>query len=108
MPATSLPAMSLLLESRNGRLVRLVAIYLVAPLLMLVAVPAAIYTIARPDPGFSLRNLTVAAVYPGGPAERAGIAKGDEVTAIDERSRGPHRRLLPRDLRTTPASRPCP
>jgi phosphoserine phosphatase RsbU/P len=78
VPATSHPS-----ESRGGRIVRVISIYLLAPLLMLMAVPAAIHIVQKPDLGFALRNLTVAVVYAGGPAERAGVRKGDVVIAVD-------------------------
>jgi phosphoserine phosphatase RsbU/P len=75
--ATSTP-----LESRGGRILRILGIYVVAPLMMLVAIPAAIHILEKPDLGFALHNLTVALVYPGGPAEHAGLRKGDVVTAV--------------------------
>ncbi len=78
-----MPATSISVESRGGRLVRLACIYVLAPVMMLVAIPAAIHTVKSPDLGFILRNLEVAVVFPGGPAERAGVSKGDVVTAVD-------------------------
>lgn len=81
MLAISIPG-----ESRGGRLLRILSVYVLAPAMLLVCVPAAIQTVTAPDFGFHLRNLTVTTIAAEGPGERAGVRRGDRVVAFAGRS----------------------
>ncbi len=64
------------------RVTRALALYLLAPLLLLLALPVASH-LASPKPGVAVHNLVIASVTPGGPAERAGLRAGDRLLAVD-------------------------
>jgi len=81
MPATGLAG-----ESRFGRFTRIVAFYLVAPVLIVLAVPSAVHIIQKPWFGWHVLRLEVASVDPGSPADRAGLRTGDAIAAVDGRT----------------------
>ncbi len=65
------------------RLTRLVGLYLLSPTLLIMTIPVAVHITQNPDFGVSIHQLTVVAVDAGGPAAQAGLAKGDQVLAVD-------------------------
>jgi len=77
------PTTSASVESRAGRVSRFLGIYILAPLMMVIAIPAALHIIQKTDIGFAVRNLTVAVVEAGGPADRAGVRKGDVLKTVN-------------------------
>ncbi len=70
-------------ESVFQRLVRRVALSVVAPLLLLAALPMTIHILKKPDLGLAVHRLEIRAVDPGGPAATAGLRPGDQVLALD-------------------------
>ncbi len=71
------------IESAFQRLTRVVALYLVAPLLALATLPVSVHVLQKPDLGMSVHRLQVQDVAVGGPAYEAGIQAGDRILAID-------------------------
>ncbi|MBK7702912.1 MAG: PDZ domain-containing protein [bacterium] len=71
--------------SRPLRPARLLALYLLAPLLLILEVPVALHVANRPETGLTVHNLTIRTVAPGGPADRAGLLSGDRLLALDGR-----------------------
>lgn len=71
--------------TRPFRPARLLALYLLAPLLLILEVPVALHVANRPETGLTVHNLTVRTVAPGGPADRAGLLSGDRLLALDGR-----------------------
>ncbi len=72
-------------ETTFERVTRLLGLYLLAPLLMTLTLPVTLQIANKPDYGFSVRRLEVAEVVPQGPAEQAGMRKGDLILAADGR-----------------------
>ncbi len=70
-------------ESVFQRLVRRVGISVVAPLLLLAALPVTIHILQKPDLGLAVHRLEIRAVDPGGPAAATGLQPGDRVVALD-------------------------
>ena len=70
-------------ETTFERVTRLLGLYLLAPLLMTLTLPVTLQIAQKPDFGFSVRRLEVAEVVPVGPAEKAGLAKGDLILVAD-------------------------
>ncbi len=65
------------------RILRRFALYVLAPLLLILEIPVAIHIAQNPTTGMTVHNLRVAAVSPGSPAAKAGVLVGDRVLAID-------------------------
>ncbi|MCB1151397.1 hypothetical protein KDK88_07590 [bacterium] len=59
-----------------GRVLRWLALYVVAPVLLILEIPVAVHVIQKPDLGMTVHNLSVRAVRPGSPAELAGVRPG--------------------------------
>ena len=64
---------------------RLTGLYLLAPLLLMMALPVAVHISQKLDIGLSVRHMVVVSTAAGGPADRAGIRKGDRLLAVDDR-----------------------
>jgi len=79
-PAAAAPPVT----SRD-RLSRWLGLYLLAPLLLLLEIPVAIHIAQSPYDGLVIHNLIVQEVVPGSPADRAGIAPGERLLAVDDR-----------------------
>ncbi len=62
---------------------RRIGLYVLAPALLLLALPAAVNIFTQPDLGFVVNNLQIAHVVPGGPAALAGVQPGDRLRAVD-------------------------
>jgi len=73
-------------ETTFEQVTRLLGLYLLAPLLMTLTLPVTLNIANKPDFGFSVRRLEVAEVVPAGPAETAGLRKGDMILAVDGHS----------------------
>lgn len=71
-------------ESRFQRWSRRVGLYLLAPILVLAALPVSVRSLQKPDFGLSVHRLQVQLVEPGGPAARAGVRVGDRILALDD------------------------
>ena len=65
------------------RLSRALALMLAAPLLLALSLPTAFHIVKRSEYGFSALDMKVVSVVPAGPAERAGVRKGDRLVAVD-------------------------
>jgi len=65
--------------------IRFLGLFLFAPVLMALSLPAAIHIAERQDRGFAVHGLEVVTVRPGGPADRGGALAGDLVRAVDGR-----------------------
>lgn len=72
----------------TGRLLRRLALYVVAPALLILEIPVAVHVVQKPDLGMPVHNLSVRAVHEGGPADRAGIRPGDRLLGVDGRAVG--------------------
>jgi serine phosphatase RsbU (regulator of sigma subunit) len=72
-------------ESTFQRLTRLISLYVLAPLLLLLALPVSVHILQKPDLGLALHRMHVQAVADGGPAARAGVEVGDRVIAVNGR-----------------------
>ncbi len=70
-------------EDTAARWLRRGALYVLAPLLLLLEVPVAIHIAQAPTTGMAVHNLTVRTVDPGSPADRAGVLPDDRLLAID-------------------------
>ncbi|MBU0740875.1 SpoIIE family protein phosphatase [bacterium] len=70
-------------EDATARWLRRGALYVLAPLLLILEVPVAIHVAQAPTTGMAVHNLTVRTVDPGSPAARAGLEPGDRLLAID-------------------------
>lgn len=71
-------------ESTFQRRTRRLGLYVLAPLLLVGALPVSVHIVQKPDFGLALHRLEVQAIAPGGPAEQAGLRKGDRVTAVGD------------------------
>ena len=72
-------------ETIFERVTRLAGLFLLAPVLMVLTLPVLLHINQKPDYGFSVRRLEVVEVVPSGPADRAGLRKGDAIVTIDGR-----------------------
>lgn len=61
---------------------RFLGLFLLAPALVALSLPAAIHIAQRQDRGFAVHRLEVVTVRPGGPADHAGVLVGDRVRAV--------------------------
>ena len=68
-------------EDATARWLRRGALYLLAPLLLILEVPVAIHVAQDPTTGMAVRNLTVRSVTPDSPAARAGVRSDDRILA---------------------------
>jgi len=74
--------------STLGRILRLGALYALAPLLLILEIPVAVHIAQKPMSGMAVHNLVVRSVHPNGPAANAGVQVGDRILAIDSRPVG--------------------
>ena len=74
------------LESRFEQWTRLIGLFVLGPLLAVLALPVAIHIALSPDPGFSVRSLEVVSLTPGGAAAQAGLRLDDRILAVGHRS----------------------
>lgn len=65
------------------RFTRFVGLFLLAPILVALALPVAIHIAVQQDRGFAVHRLEVVTVRGGGPADRAGVRVGDRVVAVN-------------------------
>lgn len=70
-------------EDTTARWLRRGALYVLAPLLLILEIPVAIHVAQAPTTGLAVHNLVVRTVDPGSPAARAGIEPGYRILAID-------------------------
>ncbi len=70
-------------QSRTGRVLRVLALYVLAPAMLLLEVPVAVHVAQKPTFGYSVRNLEILSLTPDGPARLAGLEVGDRVIAVD-------------------------
>jgi len=70
-------------QSLTGRVLRVLALYVLAPTLLLLEIPVAVHVAQKPAFGFTVHNLEVRAVQADGPASRAGLRPGDRLLAVD-------------------------
>ena len=70
-------------EDATARWLRRGALYVLAPLLLILEIPVAIHIAQAPTTGLAVRNLVVRAVDADSPARRADIRPGDRILAID-------------------------
>ena len=70
-------------EDTTARWLRRGALYILAPLLLILEIPVAIHVAQAPTTGMAVHNLTVRTVDADSPAARAGVAPGDRLLAID-------------------------
>jgi sigma-B regulation protein RsbU (phosphoserine phosphatase) len=68
--------------TRYERITRRIGLYVIAPLLLLLALPMAVHISHSPYLGMAVRNLTVASLQGGGPADRAHVRVGDRIVAV--------------------------
>ncbi|MBT7310657.1 PDZ domain-containing protein, partial [bacterium] len=62
---------------------RFSALYLLAPLLLLLEIPVAVHIAQQPVSGITVHNLIVRMVEQDSPAQQAGVLTGDRILAID-------------------------
>ncbi len=72
-------------ESTFERVTRLLGLYVVAPLLMALALPVVLNISQKPDYGFKVLRLEVVEVVSPGPADEAGLRVGDEIQWVSGR-----------------------
>jgi serine phosphatase RsbU (regulator of sigma subunit) len=65
------------------RLIIILALYILAPLLLVLEIPVGIHIARKPVTGLSVRNLQVMRVEPGSPASRLDIQEGDKLLALN-------------------------
>ncbi len=70
-------------QSRTGRILRVLALYVLAPLLLLLEIPVAVHVAQKPSFGFTVHQLEIRDVRSGGPADQAGLLTGDRLLAVD-------------------------
>jgi len=70
-------------ETRYERVTRHFGIFVLAPLLLLAALPSAVHIAQNPYLGMGVHQRLIASVHADGPAERAGAQRGDLILAID-------------------------
>lgn len=72
-------------RSRFDRLTRTLALLVLGPLLLALSLPTAFHIARRAEYGYSVLDLRVVRVEPGGPAAAAGLRAGDRIVAVDGR-----------------------
>lgn len=72
-------------QNRFEKITRWIGLYLLAPLLLILTLPALLQLASNPDYGFSAHRLTVRSVAPDGPAAQAGMQEGDAFLKIEGR-----------------------
>ncbi len=70
-------------NSKLQRMSRFSALYLLAPLLLLLEIPVAVHIAQQPVTGITVHNLIVRMVEQDSPAEKAGVSTGDRILAVD-------------------------
>ncbi len=65
------------------RLLRRLALYVLAPALLILEIPVAIHVAQRPDTGLAVHNLVVVSVAPASTGDLAGVKPGDRLLTID-------------------------
>ncbi len=70
-------------EDATARWLRRGALYVLAPLLLILEIPVAIHVAQDPTTGLAVRNLVVQTVDRDSPAARAGVEPGYRILAID-------------------------
>lgn len=70
-------------QTRFERLTRGVALLLLAPALLALALPIAFHIARHADYGLAVLDLRIRGVESGGPADLAGLRRGDEIVAVD-------------------------
>ena len=73
-------------QTRFERLTRGIALLVLAPVLLALALPTAFHIARRADYGFTALDLRVRRVDTGGPADTAGLRPGDMIVSIDGRA----------------------
>ena len=68
--------------TRYEQITRQLGLYVVAPLLLILALPMAVHISQSPYLGMAVRNLTVASLQQGGPADTAHVRTGDRIIAV--------------------------
>ncbi|MFO7653703.1 MAG: SpoIIE family protein phosphatase [Candidatus Krumholzibacteriia bacterium] len=63
---------------------RLLGLWALGPLLLVAALASGLQLAQKPELGASIRRLEVVAVDAGGPAERAGLRRGDRLRAVGD------------------------
>ncbi len=72
-------------ETIFEQVTRLAGLFLLAPVLLVLTLPVLLHINQKPDYGFSVRRQEVVEVVPAGPADMAGLRKGDAILVIDGR-----------------------
>ena len=62
---------------------RLISLFLLAPVLLALALPVAVNIFQKPDFGFRAHRLVVVSVTPEGPADLAGLLVDDRIVAVN-------------------------
>ncbi|MEN8005658.1 MAG: SpoIIE family protein phosphatase [Candidatus Krumholzibacteriota bacterium] len=70
-------------ESIFERTTRLAGLFLLAPVLMILTLPVLLHINQKPEFGFSVVRQEVVEIVHSGPADQAGLRKGDTIMAID-------------------------
>ena len=70
-------------ETTFERITRLLGLYVLAPLLVLAALPMAVHILQKPDLGMTVHRLHVHSIVDGGPAAVAGVLEGDHVLSLN-------------------------
>lgn len=76
-------------QTRFESVTRTIALLLLAPMMLALSLPITFHIARRAEYGFSVLDLRVLRVEPGGPADRAGVRAEDRLLTVDGR-------LLPR------------
>ncbi|MDX2473524.1 MAG: SpoIIE family protein phosphatase [Candidatus Krumholzibacteria bacterium] len=70
-------------ESTFERVSRLISLFVLAPVLLALALPVAVNIYQKPDFGFKVHRLVVVSVTPDGPADQSGLAVDDRILAVN-------------------------
>ena len=69
-------------ETTFQRWTRRLSLYVLAPLLVLAALPVSVHILQKPELGMAVNRLRVVSLAPDGPAAQAGVLVGDRVVAV--------------------------